>query len=100
MSKGMIIQCGGCGDLKYIDLDKNEDEIEKQIDDAVTEEGWRYTHKWNGWICDSCRKGGVDPLYETFFGKPKAESKLTSYVEMRYQAEMQRAQFKILDNIL
>lgn len=99
MHKGMIVQCGSCGKGKYFDFDKSEDEIEKQIDDAVEKEGWRSVKRWNGYICGDCRKKGGDPLYNTFFGKPKTESKLNSYVNLRYDAEMQLAQFKTLEKM-
>lgn len=99
MPKGMIIQCGSCGKLKGFDFDKPYDEIEKQIDDTISNEGWRYTKKWHGYICGSCRKSGTDPLYEAYFGKPKTESKLVSYVELRSEADGQIMQFKSLNQM-
>lgn len=99
-NKGMIIKCGGCGRLKDIDFtDKTEDEIEKQIDDIISNEGWRYTKQWHGYICASCRNSGIDPLYSAFFGKPKEEGKLVSYVELRTEASEQLAQFKTLEGV-
>lgn len=100
MANGMIIQCGSCGKLKSFDFDKSYDDIEKDIDCAISNEGWRFTKKWNGWICDNCRKHGGDLLYETFFGKPKSESKLNSYVELRYEADEQIQVLKELDQYI
>ena len=99
MLRGMIVSCGGCGRLQHVDLSKSAKDIEQQIDHMINAEGWRYTKKWNGWLCRSCQNGGGDALYETFFGKPKAESKMNSYKHLVAEAAMQIEEFNLLEGI-
>lgn len=54
-TKAMVIQCKECLDICYIDTDGDIDEIDQRAY-RVVENGWRYTHRHNGYVCKSCRQ--------------------------------------------
>ena len=80
-NKGIIIKCGNCGFLRHIDLERTPEEIESDVNDMI-QDGWRYTKKWKGYVCPKCRKEGVDPLYQAFYGKVRTETKVESYKQL------------------
>ena len=98
MSKGMFVQCNGCGYTGFLNLEGEFDDREKEMN-RMLDEGWRYSSSHNEFLCPDCvRAGGsTDALYMLFTGKPKINDKLTSYVELRDRAERELWAFKELD---
>jgi hypothetical protein len=93
MSKGMIIQCGGCGFSRFVNLEGDFNAREAELN-SVIREGWRHVYSWKGFICPKCRTNGTDKLYETFAGKPKPSGELATYIELRWDADQMVAALK------
>lgn len=90
---GIIIECGSCGFLRHISLIGTPETIESSINDTI-QEGWRFTKKWQGYICPKCVKNGTDPLYELYVGKPRLSSKKDSYKALLIDACKQLQLFR------
>ena len=82
----LILECTDCGRVKLLDLGKSAEEIEEQIHDTISNEGWRYAYNREGFICESCRKNGSpDPFYELYAGKAKMLTKSKSYEKLLFR---------------
>jgi hypothetical protein len=98
MSKGIIIQCHGCGFSRFINLEGDFDAREQQIEETLLD-GWRFASAWENFICPKCvRAGGsTDALYKMVAGNPHVCGTLISYVELRTRADEQLRALQALD---
>ena len=99
MNRGMMIQCGGCGFTRAIDLNGSAEAIEADLNRMVAEEGWRFVKSWDGFICQKCRSGGLDPLYEAYAGKVGQCGKRASYMVLLCRAARQLQAFAELEEL-
>lgn len=99
MNRGLIIQCGGCGFSRFVDLNGSAEQIEAELHRTVGVEGWRFVRAWDGYLCPKCRSAGTDPFYEAFAGKPKPAGKTASYKELLLQAVRQLQMFMELERL-
>jgi len=99
MNRGMMIQCGGCGFTKAIDLNGTAEEIEGRLHQTIAVEGWRYVKCWDDFICPKCRDTGPDPFYVAFAGTPKQSDKVKSYVALLGRAAIQLQAFVELERL-
>lgn len=98
MSKGMFVQCHGCGFTGFVKLEGGFDAREKDLNRMI-DEGWRYAAAWKNFICPSCVKAGgsTDALFKQFACKPKICDSLFTYIELRDRADRQLAAFKTVE---
>ena len=99
MNRGMMIHCRGCGFTRAIDLNGSAEEIEAELNRVIAEEGWRYVKSWDGFICQKCRSGGLDPLYEAYAGKVGQCGKRMSYMALLCRAARQLQEFAELEEL-
>lgn len=99
MNRGMMIQCGGCGFTRAIDLNGSAEEIESELNRTIAEEGWRFVKSWGDFICPKCRNGGLDPLYEAYAGKVGQCGKRKSYLELLSRAALNLQVFMELEEL-
>ena len=97
MSRGMMLQCSGCGFLRNVDLNGTFDDREDELK-RVLMEGWRYSPTVSGFLCRTCSTNGPkDKLYAAFVGKIRVYDELCSYVELRDDADRQVAEFELME---
>ena len=95
--QGLIIQCCGCGFSKLLNLDGNATEIERQVNETISKDGWRYALNRKDFICMNCIKGeSNDYLYEWYFGKARYANMTQSYKKLLDRVINQIADFKRL----
>lgn len=88
MSKGIIIQCHGCGFSRFINLEGDFDAREQQFNETLLD-GWRFSSAWDNFVCPRCAQAGgsTDKLFALVAGKPRICGTLVSYVELRDRAD-------------
>lgn len=98
MSKGMFVQCHGCGLTGFVNLEGGFDAREKELNRMI-DEGWRLASAWNDFCCPACVKAGgsTDALFKQFACKPKICDSLFTYIELRDRADQQLTAFKALE---
>ncbi|MCR5135634.1 MAG: hypothetical protein K6C12_00845 [Oscillospiraceae bacterium] len=99
MNRGMMIQCGGCGFTRSINLNGDAAQIETELNQTIAEEGWRYVNSWDDFICPRCRNTGLDPFYEAYAGKQKPAGKTKSYAALLGRAAYQLQMFVELERL-
>ncbi len=97
MNRGMMLGCAGCGFLRHVDLNGDFDAREAELNQVLAE-GWRYSPTYRNYLCPTCSASGpTDKLYAAFVGKITVYDELSSYVELRDQADRQLADFKMME---
>jgi rubredoxin len=98
MNKGMFVQCHGCGFTEHISLDGDFNAREKELNRMI-DEGWRFASAWDNFVCPKCAaaKGSTDKLFSLIAGKPRLCDGLINYVELRWRADRQLEEFRILE---
>lgn len=95
MSKGLFVQCHGCGFIGFIDLEGGFDARERQINRMI-DEGWRLAAAWGNFVCPTCVRAGGTPyaLFRQLVPQPRIANRLHTYVELRDRADNQLAAFE------
>ena len=95
--RGLMIMCASCAFTHMITLDGTPEEIENRINATVTD-GWRYAPEFDDFICPDCmNERKPDGLYKIVYGRPKIQSKASSYMHLLHRVSEQIQNFNDLD---